>query len=141
MKAFIENKILFPKYLGFMPYFWVFSLILMSGQLLSSESSLNLLNILLVIIFLKFYHDGYLLHRFILADIVIQLVIAIYFTQSFPKTGGPLFFIYTAWQIGSLPFNHKRFLRFYFLYLITILLCTLDKILQTPFTLHNFLES
>ncbi|WP_167849806.1 sensor histidine kinase [Companilactobacillus suantsaicola] len=87
---------------------------------------------------MKFYHDGYLLHRFIFVDIVIQLVIATYFTQSFPSTGGPLFFIYTAWQIGSLPFSRKRFLRFYFLYLITILFCTLDKIIQIPFTLHNF---
>jgi two-component system sensor histidine kinase DesK len=137
MKSFIENKILFPKYLGFMPYFWVFSLFLMSGQLLSGENNLNLFNILLVVIFLKFYHDGYSLHRFIAADIVIQLVIAIYFTQTFPNTGGPLFFIYTAWQIGSLPFSQKRFLRFYFLYLLTIILCTLDKILQIPITLHN----
>src|SRR5699024_12129639 len=137
MKTFLEKYILFPKHLGFMPYFWTIALLLVSGQMLSSQNNFTWLNFLLVLIFIKFYHDGYWLHRFISIDILIQLLIAIYFTNILPNDNGPTLFIYTAWQIGSLPFKTNQFLKYYSLYLITSLSCTLNLLINTPLTLRN----
>lgn len=137
MKTFLEKYILFPKHLGFMPYFWTIALLLVSGQMLSSQNTFNWFNLLLVLVFLKFYHDGYWLHRFIFIDIIVQLLIAIYFTKILPNDNGPTFFIYTAWQIGSLPFKTNQFLKYYSLYLITSLSCTLNLLINTPLTLRN----
>lgn len=137
MKKFIERNILFPKRLGFMPYFWVFSLFLMAGQLLSSKKTFDWLDVFLVIIFLKFYHDGYWIHRFNWLDILVQLSIAVYFSIKFPNGGG-LFFVYTAWEIGSLPFKQKKFLYYYFAYLIVGITCFSSFLLFTSISIIDF---
>jgi len=137
MKKFIERNILFPKRLGFMPYFWVFSLFLMAGQLLSSKQIFDWLDVFLVIIFLKFYHDGYWVHRFNWLDILVQLSIAVYFSIKFPSGGG-VFFVYTAWEIGSLPFKQKKFLYYYFAYLIVGITCLSSFFLFTSKSIMDF---
>ncbi|PMD70311.1 sensor histidine kinase [Companilactobacillus nuruki] len=131
MKTFVQKHILFPKRLGFMPYFWVFSLFLMAGQLLAQEPHFNWLHLILIIIFLKFYHDGYWINQYLWLDIFVQLAIAIYFTVTFPDGGGT-FFIYTAWEIGSLPLKSKKFFQYYFIFLIASLGCIATFVIFNP---------
>lgn len=131
MNKFLDKYVLFPKRFGFMPYFWVFSLFLMAGQILITQHPFNWFYLLLVLIFLKFYRDGYSINRWLWLDIGIQLLIAAYFTLKFPNGGGT-FFIYTAWEIGSLPYKLRDFLRYLVLYLVISLSCVLTFILFTP---------
>lgn len=136
MNKFLYKHILFPKRLGFMPYFWFFSLFLIAGQILITQHPFNWFYLLLVLAFLKFYRDGYFLNRWLWLDIGIQLIIAAYFISKFPNSGGT-FLIYTAWEIGSLPFKLKDFLHYFILYLIVSLGCVFNFILLTP-VINNY---
>ncbi|KRN96078.1 sensor histidine kinase [Companilactobacillus kimchiensis] len=130
MKNFLNKQVLFPKRMGFMPYFWTFALILMAAQLLFTHP-LVWWQIILFLIFLKVYRDGYVINRFIWADIGIQLLIGTLFTIIYPDGGGT-FFIFTAWNIGSLPFKQKSFLKAYVLYLVFSMTTILCCVLMTP---------
>ncbi|KAE9560288.1 Histidine kinase [Companilactobacillus bobalius] len=131
MKNFMQKHILFPKRLGFMPYFWVFSLFLMATQLLAHEPHFNWWHLTLMIIFLKFYRDGYWINPYLWLDLLVQLSIAVYFVILFPDGGGTLF-IYTAWEIGSLPLKSKKFFQYYAMFLIISLSCITSFVLLSP---------
>lgn len=131
MKKFIEKNILFPKRFGLMPYFWVFSLLLIISQILVTHKPFSWLDLVFALVYLKFYHDGYSIHRLVGLDIGIQFLIATYFTIKYPDGGGFLF-IYTAWEIGSLPFKNKQFYQALIAYLIVSLSCVSYFIVTGP---------
>lgn len=131
MKKFIEKNILFPKRFGLMPYFWVFSLLLIISQILVTHKPFSWLDLVFALVYLKFYHDGYSIHRLVGLDIGIQFLIATYFTIKYPDGGGFLF-IYTAWEIGSLPFKNKQFYQALIAYLIVSLSCVSYFIVTVP---------
>ncbi|HCD07194.1 MAG TPA: sensor histidine kinase [Lactobacillus sp.] len=131
MKKFIEKNILFPKRFGLMPYFWVFSLLLIISQILVTHKPFSWLDLVFALVYLKFYHDGYSIHRLVGLDIGIQFLIATYFTIKYPDGGGSLF-IYTAWEIGSLPFKNKQFYQALIAYLIVSLSCVSYFIVTGP---------
>ncbi|MFD1418263.1 sensor histidine kinase [Companilactobacillus keshanensis] len=124
--TFLENHVLFPKRFGIMPYFWAFSLIALSSQSLFEKNSFNWILFSLLLIFLKLYRDGYEINRLLPLQIVGQLIITTYLVYEYNL--GTLF-IFTAWEIGSLPFKNKQFYRYTAIYLIFSILCISGNIL------------
>lgn len=128
MNKFIEKHILFPKRLGFMPYFWVFALLLTTTEMFIYRNQFEWFDFLLALIYIICYRDSFVINPFIKAQILIQILIGAYFCIVYPN-GGFTFFIYTAWEIGSLPLKKKQFFNYYFLYLIISLSCLLGEII------------
>lgn len=121
---FLEHHILFPKRFGIMPYFWAFSLIALTGQVLFDKNKFNWILFILLIIFLKLYRDGYEINRFLLIQIIGQLIITTYLVYEYSL--GTLF-IYTAWEIGSLPFKKKQFYEYTAIYLLFSVFCIIGN--------------
>lgn len=137
MIKFIEKHVLFPKRFGFMPYFWVFALILTTTEMFIYQRSFNWFDLSLAVLFLIFYRNNFVINPYIRSQLLAQIAIGAYFCLTFPN-GGFTFFIYTAWELGSLPFKQKQFFHYYFLYLFVSLACLLGYIvLHTSSVLTN----
>lgn len=132
MKSFLEHQILYPKRFGFMPYFWTLALLIFAIQALLTTKHFDWISLILVIIFLKLYRDGYEIHPLLPFDILGQLVIAAYL--SFTIGMGTLF-IFTAWEIGSLHLTPKKFYQYTSIYLITSLSVIGTDMILNP---HNY---
>lgn len=77
--SFFEKHIFFPKRFGIAPYFWLVFLIPTIYSLFPLTSWFDWLFILLLVIFLKAYRDGYEVHKFLTGDVFLQLLIACLF--------------------------------------------------------------
>ncbi|MBE8848249.1 sensor histidine kinase [Enterococcus durans] len=115
--TFLEKHVLFPKRFGIAPYFWLVFLIPTIIQILPLDSAIQWLFMLMVVIFSKAYRDGYEVTRKLSLDIIVQLLIACFF--SIVLQNGTLF-IFTAWELGSLPVKRTVFHK----YLLIYYLCT-----------------
>lgn len=104
--SFLKKHVLFPQRFGIAPYFWLVFLVPVVLSLLPLDSWDNWLFLLLLLVFLKAYRDGYEVQRTLTIDIWVQLFIACLF-GIFQDTG--YLFIFTAWEIGSLPVTRKIF--------------------------------
>lgn len=123
---FLEKHILFPKRFGIVPYFWTFSLITLSGQTLLNQKKFDWILFILLIIFLKLYRDGYVINQLLSLQLIGQLIIAIYLTYNY---GLGTLFVYTAWEMGSLPLKDKQFYRYTTIYLIFGISCIIWEFL------------
>lgn len=109
-----------------MPYFWTFALIALSSQPLFGSNGFDWILFLLLIIFLKLYRDGYWINRLLPIQIIGQLIITTYLVYEYSL--GTLF-IFTAWEIGSLPFKNKQFYEYTIIYLVFSILCISGNII------------
>lgn len=104
--TFFEKHVLFPKRFGIAPYFWLAFMIPTIWQVLMLSDWRKWLAFLLMGLFLKAYRDGYEVSRYLTLHILLQLVIAAVFGV-FLQNG--YLFIFTAWEIGSLPLHKNKF--------------------------------
>lgn len=125
---FLEKHILFPKRFGIIPYFWVFSLIVLSSETLI-KYKFHWILFSLLLIFLKLYRDGYVINRWLPIQITGQLLITTYLVYQY---GLETLFIYTAWEIGSLPFKKSQFYKYTALYLVFSVFCIIGD------SIYNF---
>lgn len=125
---FLEKHILFPKRFGIIPYFWIFSLITLSSETLLKHG-FDWILFSLLLLFLKLYRDGYVINRWLPVQITGQLLITTYLVYQY---GLGTLFIYTAWEIGSLPFKKSQFYKYTALYLVFSVFCILGD------TIYNF---
>lgn len=114
--TFLEKHLLFPKRFGITPYFWLVFLVPTIIQLLSLDSWIKWLFVCLLLIFLKAYRDGYTVHKYLTVDIVVQLIIACLFGL-FLNNG--YLFIFTAWEIGSVPVPKTVYYRYLVSYYVS----------------------
>lgn len=112
MKKFLEEEILFPKRLGLIPYFWLIFLIPVLSDLIHMPHQKQLIIVLLLLVFLKAYREGYESNRWAIWYVVTQLIISVAY-QFMGMTG---LFIFTAWQIGFLSLRRDRFYLFLAIY-------------------------
>lgn len=128
MTEFLEKHVLFPKRFGFMPYFWVFALLLTTTEMFIYHGNIRWFELLLALVFIICYRNGFVINPFIKSELLIQILIGAYFCVIYPN-GGFTFFIYTAWEIGSLPLKQKQFFNYYYLYLTISISCLLGYII------------
>lgn len=113
--TFLEKHVLFPKRFGIAPYFWLIFLVPTIIQVLLIQSITKWLLLALLFLFLKAYRDGYEVTRYLTLTISLQLLIASLFGVGLQN--GYLF-IFTAWEIGSLPVSKiifRKYLSMYYL--------------------------
>jgi len=89
-----------------MPYYFLLFLIPVVLQVVAIGSWSKWLSLVGLLIFLKAYRDGFEITRLLNVDIGIQLIIALWFTLVYHNVS---LFIFTAWEIGSLPLQTIRF--------------------------------
>ncbi|MHC5247154.1 sensor histidine kinase [Enterococcus sp. LJL90] len=109
MKKFFQQHILFPQRFGLMPYFILTFLIPTVIQLLPLDRPAKWFLAVLLLVFLKAYRDGYEVTEKLNIAIVLQLIIALIF-GIFLSNG--YLFVFTAWEIGSLPIQKSRYYQF-----------------------------
>ncbi|MDF0478994.1 sensor histidine kinase [Vagococcus sp. PNs007] len=106
MKQFFKRHILFPEKFGFTPYFWLLFLIPTIFSLFPINTTYRYFLIILLLIFIKAYRDAYTITTLLPLNILTQLLIAIFF--GITEQNGYLF-IFTAWEIGSIPLAKTTF--------------------------------
>lgn len=110
MKEFLQKQFLFDKKFGFMPYFWTIALLLFSIQpILQAQGWARWLIILLGLIFAILYHDSYSYSKYMDLKIIAEIIIVITLSNF---DSGPQFWIYLAWQIGSMSISWKKFIQY-----------------------------
>ncbi|EMF0285386.1 sensor histidine kinase [Enterococcus hirae] len=129
--SFFEKHIFFPKRFGIAPYFWLVFLIPTIYSLFPLTSWFDWLFILLLVIFLKAYRDGYEVHKFLTGDVFLQLLIACLF-GIFQKNG--YLFIFVAWEIGSLPVTKRLFYHYLTGYYVSVMISLGAMLWTTRFT-------
>ena len=129
--SFFEKHIFFPKRFGIAPYFWLVFLIPTIYSLFPLNSWFDWLFILLLVIFLKAYRDGYEVHKFLTWDVFLQLLIACLF-GIFQKNG--YLFIFVAWEIGSLPVTKRLFYHYLTGYYVSVMISLGAMLWTTRFT-------
>lgn len=113
MKHFFTEHILFPKRFGLLPYFLLVFLIPNVSYFIPLDSVTKGIFFLLLLVFLKAYRDGYEVTKHLQYHFFIQLIISLLFGIFL---GNGYLFIFTAWEIGSLPIGKKRFQQFLIAY-------------------------
>lgn len=108
MKKFLEEEILFPKKIGWIPYFWLIFLIPVLSDLGTMPLKKQVIILFLLLLFLKAYREGYESNKWAIWYVIIQLIISVIY-QFLGMTG---LFIFTAWQIGFLSLRRDRFYLF-----------------------------
>lgn len=139
MKDFFIRHILFPKQFGYTPYYWLVFLLPTLIQIFTTPSWLMLcLYLVLLIIFLKNYRDAYVVSKTLTKQIIIQLIIALFF--GITLNNGYLF-IFTAWEIGSLPLPKQRFKTYLCYYGISCFISLGTALFTHPINLPSELYS
>lgn len=123
---FLEKHILFSKRFGMMPYYWIFAILVLSSQVLFKNSHFDWILFLILLIFLKLYRDGYEINNLLLIQIIGQLIITTLLTYYY---GLGTLFIFTAWEIGSLPLKKEQFYKYVTIYLIFSIACIAGNII------------
>ena len=127
---FLHKYCLFPRVFGFSPYFWLLWLLVPICQLWPWNSSFKYSQLFLIIVFIWFYRSSYTLSRWSPLWIGGQYLLAIYF---YLNNIGLYFFVFTAWVIGSLPFNKFHFHWYLMIYYIALFIALASKIGLTQF--------
>ena len=127
---FLHKYCLFPRVFGFSPYFWLLWLLVPICQLWPWNSSFKYSQLFLIIVFIWFYRSSYTLSRWSPLWIGGQYLLAIYF---YLNNIGLYFFIFTAWVIGSLPFNKFHFHWYLMIYYIALFIALAGKVGLTQF--------
>lgn len=106
MRDFLDSKILFPKQLGFAPYFWLLWFLPAIVYVLQFPNYLKWTLLLTLLVFLKIYRDSFfLINKKFDYNVLAQLILCIIF-GSIAKY--PFLFIYTGYIIGEQYFNTKN---------------------------------
>lgn len=106
MRDFLNSKILFPKQLGFAPYFWLLWFLPAIVYVLQFSNYLKWTLLFTLLVFLKIYRDSFfLINKKFDYNVLAQLVLCIIF-GSIAKY--PFLFIYTGYIIGEHYFNNKN---------------------------------
>lgn len=127
---FLHKYCLFPRVFGFSPYFWLLWLLVPICQLWPWNSSFKYSQLFLIIVFIWFYRSSYTLSRWSPLWIGGQYLLAIYF---YLNNIGLYFFVFTAWVIGSLPFNKFHFHWYLMIYYIALFIALAGKVVLTQF--------
>lgn len=117
MKKFLEKHILFPKQQGLQPYLWLLFLLPVFAGLANYVLWQQLLMILLILIFMKAYRDGYW-QKHHARNVAIQLIIASFLTANpwFSTFGLQTF---TGFEIGFSPVSERRWHQYLWAYYVS----------------------
>ena len=110
MKNFLFKHFLFDKSYGLMGYFWLIALLFFSIQMvITTPRQYRIAEIILLLIFAKFYRDSYFNDKWQIPKVLIQfLIMLIVSAWSMNST----LYIFSAWQIGSMTISQKRFIQY-----------------------------
>ncbi|GAB6092704.1 sensor histidine kinase [Furfurilactobacillus curtus] len=98
--AWLRTYILFPKRFGIYPYFWLIFLAYPLAIAINEHGVRRPFTLVLLLAFLVCYRNGYEVTKRLPWAILGQLVISIYFGVVAQYLW---LFVFTAWQVGSLP--------------------------------------
>lgn len=131
MKKFLQTHVLFPKHLGFAPYFWLIFILPVFSVVAEVSGGIKYFWFGMVIFYIKLYRDTFRnddrLGILLALQLVLDMVIAVSFDYIF-------LFIFTSFLIGSIPMgkhNFKRWLRIFYFSLSISLVWVLYSLFQT----------
>lgn len=116
---FFKRYIAMPPQYGLFPYVWLIFLLFPIGYAFPYQTVKQQAIMGLILIFLVAYRNGYVASRYRTFWIILQMVtsaILAVIIQAFYLN------IYTAWVFGSIPMRRRSFWRYYYAYLLSLII-------------------
>ncbi len=119
MKAFLRRHLLIPPEQGMIPYFFLIFIIPIVILLFPINSWHKVVMLILLVVFLKVYREGFFEKRSKKWLFAIQIAISVLFVL---YNGTASLFIYIGWQFPFWPIKKESFQRYFTIYTFSLLL-------------------